>query len=388
MKHLLFFIFIFSFYSCDLFGQSTFHTYKNESNVISKSKIALELWEYYSRYHLDSLNVIGLDILENQKSAIDPFSKAVAYRLLGCYDVRYGEINKGLKLLESSKSIFLNLGDEKLISEAYNEIGIAYLLLGDHETSRLHFESSLSHGRNSIVKEMAYMAEINLAKCELKAGNIVLSKMLAEHYIRQATDNSKYESVANAYSFLGQIALDKNQIKRAKLCFSKQLEYSILCDAPFIKTRALNNQGILAFLSLDHENSIKIFLEVLEQRKWQGFQFYTCEAYMNIANFYFEKADMVKGALYIDSCIVLAERHNLLLTQIEALELNLEYEKTTELRQKLTELKQKRKQVINRNNNRRKSLNVKKNKAESSRIYFLLSLLIITALIWWIYTKD
>ena len=144
----------------------------------------------------------------------------------------------------------------------------------------------------------------------------------------------------------------------------------------------------MAFLSLDHENSIKIFLEVLEQRKWQGFQFYTCEAYMNIANFYFEKADMVKGALYIDSCIVLAERHNLLLTQIEALELNLEYEKTTELRQKLTQLKQKRKQVINRNNNRRKSLNVKKNKAESSRIYFLLSLLIIPALIWWIYTKD
>ena len=38
---------------------------------------------------------------ENQQSSIDPFSKAVAYRLLGCYDVRYGEINKGLKFLLS-----------------------------------------------------------------------------------------------------------------------------------------------------------------------------------------------------------------------------------------------------------------------------------------------
>lgn len=386
MKHFLFFIFIFNFYYFDVFGQSVIHNYKIETNVTSKSKIALDLWEYYSRYHLDSLNIIGLDLLEDQQAS-DPFIKAVAYRLLGCYDVRYGEINKGLKLLESSKSIFLNLGDEKLISEAYNEIGIAYLLLGDLETARLNFESSLSHGRNSATKEMAYMAEINLAKCELKAGNIVLSQMLAEHYIRQATEDHKYESVSNAYSFLGQIALDKNQIKRAEFCFSKQLENSILCDAPFIKTRALNNQGILAFISLDHEKSIKIFFEVLEQRKLQGFQFYTCEAYMNIANFYFETADMVKASQYIDSCISLAERHNLLLTQIEALELNLAYEKTSELKQKLAILIQKRKQVINRNNNRRKSLNAKKNKAENSRIYILLSLLIIPMLIW-LYFKD
>ncbi|MDG2152521.1 MAG: hypothetical protein P8K10_01145 [Crocinitomicaceae bacterium] len=388
MKHFLFFIFIFHLFYCDLFGQSAIQAYKKEANVILKSKIALELWGYYSRYHLDSLNILGLDLLENQQNTIDPFSKAVAYRLLGCYDVRSDEINKGLKLLESSKSIFLNLGDEKLISEAYNEIGIAYLLLGDHETSRLYFESSLSHGRNSEIKEMTYMAEINLAKNELKAGNIALSQMLAEHYIRQAEDDHKHESVANAYSFLGQIAMDKNQMKRAKFCFSKQLENALLCDAPFIKTRAVNNQAIMAYMSLEYEKSIRLFLEVLEERKKQGFHFYTCEAYMNVANFYFEITDMINGSVYIDSCFVLAERHNLLSTQIEALELNLEYEETSELKKRLAILKQKRQQVIHQNNNTRKSLTVKKNKTESSRIYILLSLLIIPALIWWLYTKD
>ena len=109
---------------------------------------------------------------------------------------------------------------------------------------------------------------------------------------------------------------------------------------------------------------------------------------MNIANFYFETANMVKGSQYIDSCIFLAERHNLLLTQIEALELNIEYEKTSELRQKLAVLKQKRKQTIDRNNNRRKSFNAKKNKTESSTHYIMLSLLIIPILLWWLYTKD
>ncbi|MBT5438431.1 MAG: tetratricopeptide repeat protein [Flavobacteriales bacterium] len=388
MKHFLFFIFIFTLYNCDLYGQSVIQSYKKETNVISKSKIALELWEYYSRYHLDSLNSIGLDLLESQQKPIDPFCKAVAYRLLGCYDVRYGEINKGLKLLESSKSIFLNLGDEKLISEAYNEIGIAYLLLGDHETARLHFEHSLSHGRNSEIKAMSYMAEINLAKTELKAGKIALSQMLTEHYIRQAIDDQKHESVANAYSFLGQIAIDKNQMKRAEYCFTKQLESSMLCDAPFIKTRAINNQAILAFIRSEYEKSIHLFLEVLEQRKLQGFQLYTCEAFMNVANFYFERADMINGALYIDSCLVLAEQHHLLLAQIEAIELSIEFDETPKLKNKLTLLRQKRKQLIDQNNNKRKSLTVKKNKAENSTHYIMLSLLIIPILLWWLYTKD
>ena len=177
-------------------------------------------------------------------------------------------------------------------------------------------------------------------------------------------------------------------MKRAKFCFSKQLENAILCDAPFIKTRAVNNQAIMAYMSLEYEKSIRLFLEVLEERKKQGFHFYTCEAYMNVANFYFEITDMINGSVYIDSCFVLAERHNLLSTQIEALELNLEYEETSELKKRLAILKQKRQQVIHQNNNTRKSLTVKKNKTESSRIYILLSLLIIPALIWWLYTKD
>ncbi len=132
----------------------------------------MDLWEYYSRFHIDSLHVIGVDLLKKQNENTDAFTKAVANRLLGCYDVRYGKIKTGLELLEISKSIFLNLGDEKLISEAYNEIGIAYLLLGDNETAKLCFQNSLKHGRKSAIIGMSYMAEINLAKSQLNSGDI------------------------------------------------------------------------------------------------------------------------------------------------------------------------------------------------------------------------
>ena len=221
--------------------------------------MALELWSYYLRFHLDSLSVLGLDLLKENQTRPHPFGQAVCNRILGCYDVRSGSIKNGLHLLNASKATFLHIGDEKLISEAYNEIGIAYLLMGDHESAEMHFQNSLSHGRKSNLPNMSYMAEINLAKSALISGNLLSAKMLAEHYISMALANKKYESVANAYSFLGQIALDEEQIKRAQNCFEKQLEYALLTHSPFIRSRALNNQAIVNFMNGDYDTSLRLF---------------------------------------------------------------------------------------------------------------------------------
>lgn len=388
MKRTLYCFFAYTFFYSFLFGQSKIHSYNKETKVILKSKIALELWQYYSRFHIDSLNIIGLDLLKKHRENLDPFSKAVSYRLLGCYDVRYGEIKRGLKLLDASKSIFLNLGDEKLISEAYNEIGIAYLLLGDYKTASIAFQSALKHGRNSTIIGMSYMAEINLAKSQLKAGEIISAQMYAEHYIRQALVDEKYESVANAYSFLGQIALDKNQEKRARYCFKKQFNYAKICDAPFTATRAINNEAILAFMSSNYDESLVLFQKVLNQRKSQGFHFYTCEAYMNIANYHLQTGDSIKGSLYIDSCITLGEKHNLLLNQIEALELILEYKESVELRNKLAFLISKRNEQFNQNLHKRKSLLFDDKKSENRNNYLIISLILFTGIMTWLYVRD
>ena len=385
MNRIIFLFLVFNLSVSQLQGQSQFTSYTQESNIITQSKLALGLWEYYSRYHIDSLNIIGLDLLKKHRETQDPFAKAVSYRLLGCYDVRTGSIERGLQLLNSSKSIFLNIGDEKLISEAYNEIGIAHLLLGDCQTARTHFENSLIHGRESGRTGMSYMAEINLAKSELKAGELISAKMLAEHYIRLAMEDEKNESIANAYSFLGQIALDENQFKRAEFCFNKQLEFAQLTQAPFIKSRALNNEAILHFMSAQYDKSLHLFQKVLEQRKIQNFHFYTCEAYMNIANFYYETSDTVNGSLYIDSCMVLAQQHHLLLNQIEALELMIEYQETPDLKRKIGLLYQQKQKLINDDLDKRKKLPFKE---ENQNIYLVITLLMIPIMIWWLYSKD
>ena len=389
MKRIFICLFLCTIFFFSLHSQSTYSQYKKEKGIILKSKIALELCSHYLRFHLDSLSVLGLDLLKENKIRPHSFSQGVCNRILGCYDVRSGSMKNGLRLLHASKSTFLNSGDEKLISEAYNEIGIAYLIMGDHSSAEMYFQTSLSHGIKSNHKSMAYMAEINLAKSALISGDLLKAKMLTEHYIRQALEDEKHESVANAYSFLGQIALDENQITRAKNCFKKQLDYATWSHSPFIKSRALNNQAIVYFMNNEFEKALHLFQSTLKQRKQQGFHFYTCESYMNLANFYFEKDDMSNGQLYIDSCIYLAENKNMLLSQIEALELLLEHDTKKEIKDKLNILKQKRKKLIKDNKIERRLYDSrKKTNTENRNNYIYIICFVLLGILWWLYPKD
>ena len=388
MKPFLFSILVFNFICLSCNCQSHVESYYKEKNDVLKSKLALGLWEYYSRYHIDSLNIIGLDLLTKSTQSNDPFVKAVSFRLLGCYDVRSGSIENGLRLLNSSKSIFLNLGDEKLVSEAYNEIGIAHLQLGDYQTARSFFGHSLTHGNKSGISEMKYMAEINLAKSDLQAGRLRSAKMIAEHYIRLALEEGKFESVANAYSFLGQIALDEDQLKRAKFCFNKQLEYSKLTNAPLIKTRALNNQAILSFISSNFDKSLSLFREVLKERKKQMFHAYTCESYMNIGNFFHERLDSIRGNQYLDSCIFLAQKHKLLSNEIEALEIKIEFQRNPEHAKQLNELYKKQQDMIISNLSIRENFMKNNKKEDNQYLYLLLILILLPFAVWLIYRKP
>lgn len=391
MKYIPLVVFIFFSgiqYSC---AQSDISAYYEEKSIIKKSKIALELWEYYSRYSVDSLNVIGFDLLLLNSKQQVPFVEAVAKRLLGCYDIRSGSLKNGVKLLNRSKALFLNIGDYHLLSEACNELGIAYLLMGDVNTAKNYFKNSLSFGKKSSHSTLSYMAEINLAKCLVQEGDLIYSKRLTEHYIRFAEKDKKYESVANGYSLLGQIALDESKFKRAEMCFNTQLQFAHKTNAPLITTRAVSNQAILSFMSGQYEKSLTLFKKVLLARKVQGFHAYTCEAYMNLANFYYQRELSDVGNDYIDSCYHLAHEHALLSHKIEALELQKEYVNSDHLTAQISSLHDEQQKLIHKNQEQRKSLNKKivtdsTDKSETSYLYLLLAC--VPFVLWVIYRKS
>ncbi len=370
-------------------AQSKISTYQKEPSLLKKSVIALDLWEYYSRYSIDSLYIIGFELLQKNSKENNPFVEAVAKRMLGCFEVRNKSIVDGLKLLHSSKSIFLNNGDNRLIAEAYNELGIAYFLMGEMASAKENFKISLEYGEKSSRPTLAYMAEINLAKCILQEGDLLYSKRLIEHYVRCAERDEKYEAVANAYSLLGQIALDEEKVKRASWCFNKQLESAIKTNAPFIVTRAHSNQAILLFMDKNYTQSLNMFKEVLEKRKEQGFHSYTCEAYMNLASFHYERGNVPLGNRYIDSSYTLAQEHGLLQTRIESLELKQDYVNSDRLEKRISKLQHEQDQLISERKRQRNELRkkVKKEAKEGEKTTYAFLLLICVPIILWVIYK-
>ena len=73
-------------------SQSAFNfaQFAEENNPKNKATIALELLKYYNRYHLDSLNILGIDLKKSNHLINDNYVKATYQRVFGMFDVRKG----------------------------------------------------------------------------------------------------------------------------------------------------------------------------------------------------------------------------------------------------------------------------------------------------------
>lgn len=302
-----------------LCASDEFQDFKREKDIHSKSQKALVLWERFVSNSIDSLNILGIELLRSTKQNESDFGVAIANRILGCYDVRTGKIDRGIRLLTKSKNYFVSSNDNELICEGMNELGIAYFLNGDLETAKSFFQSSLKFGRESPVETNRFLAQINLAKVYAEQGKISEAKFLIRDYIQQASKLKKWESVSNGYSLLGDLALEKNQIRTAKINFEKQINSAKKANSEIYITRAINNQAILAYYEGNSSKSLALFQEVLRRRKVEKFVFNIYDAYFNLARFHYP--DKLNVALkYVDSCYQIAKENKLLNQELEVYE--------------------------------------------------------------------
>lgn len=302
-----------------LFASTEFKNFKSDSDFHSKSRKALVLWEQYISNSIDSLSILGTEILSDSYKHKSDFGIAVANRILGCYDARIGKINRGIRLLTASKNYFVSKNDNELICESMNELGIAYFLKGDYETAKSFFQSSLKFGKESPVETNRFLAQINLAKVYAEQGKSSEAKFLIHEYIKLAIEIEKWESVCNAYSLLGDLALNANQIRTAKNYFEKQIGFAKKAKSSVYITRAINNQAILAYYEGDSEKALQLFQLVLNRRKKEKFAFNLYDAYFNLASYYY--GDNLELALkYVDSCFHVAKENKLLKQELEVYE--------------------------------------------------------------------
>lgn len=334
-------------------ANTNFRAFTKEMNPTRKANIALELHKYYNRFNVDSLNVLGIDLKRSNALINDLFVKAVYERILGSFDVKKGFLSEGLRLLQSSRSILLNLGDHELICEAFNETGMCHLLMNDFQQAKEDFNTSIKFGLTSETKTFSYLAMINLAQCYRLNGSLSRAKSYAKSYIQSALRDKKFESVANGYSLLGQIALDEEKTNSAISFFNKQNEFAKKCNAPLISLRAKNNMAIAYFYAGKTEEALNVFNKVLEARKKQGITAYLCDAYLNMGGIYIETRNIEKGIQYLDSSITLSKRHGLITNHIEALEMKSGFDTSMLLVKEIERLKIKQKKIINKERNNR-----------------------------------
>ena len=360
-----------------LFASTDFIDFKRDSDIHSKSQKALVLWERYVSNSIDSLNILGIELLRSAKKKESNFGLAVANRILGCYDVRSGRIDRGIGLLTRSKNYFVSTNDNELICEAMNELGIAYFLNGDLETAKSFFQSSLKFGKESPVETNRFLAQINLAKVYAEQEKISEAKFVIKDYIQQASELKKWESVSNAYSLLGDMSLSTNHIRTARICFEKQIKFAQKAKSEIYVTRAINNQAILAYYEGNSTESLSLFLDVLKRRKVEKFVFNIYDSYFNLARFYYpSKLDV--SLKYVDSCYQITKENNLLKQELEVYEWRYQHFKDEKNKKLIDSVKIRIAHIEKQNENVRVELELKKNNSKkdlttsNNLIYFII----------------
>lgn len=313
-------VFLFLGITCNLFSifaqqTTSFRSFKNTVSIELKTRKALELWEYYLRNDVDSLQLVASELAKSKNRT--SFSHAVSKRIFGCFQVRKGKILEGISLLKESKIYFLSIGDMQLLCEELNELGIAYYLQGDLETAAFYFKSSLTTGVQSPKETDAFLAEVNLAKVYIAKKDFKQASAILHHYIFNAKELKKWESVANGYAVLADINLNLEKYEQAKVFCKKQLFFANKGKALNLKINALNNQALIFYFEGENQKSLELFYELLSIRKRQNLPAKIYDAYYNLSSFYVEE-NPVLADLFMDSCVAVATTGNNLQLELEA----------------------------------------------------------------------
>ncbi len=344
---LVFFIFISASLQFN-FAQKTssFKAFNSTNSIDEKTRRALELWEYYLRNDVDSLQILATELAKTKDR--NAFSLAVSKRIFGCYQVRKGQINGGINLLKESKNYFLSIGDMQLLCEELNELGIAYYLQGDLETAAFYFKSSLTTGAQSPKETDVILAEVNLAKVFIAKKDFKQATAILNHYVFTAKEFKKWEAVANAYSVLADVQLNLGNYSKAKIYCEKQLRFAKKGNALNLKINALNNQALIFFFEGKPTEALSLFKQILSIRKKQDIPSKIYDAYYNLASFYVDvNPDLANQ--YIDSCQIVAKIGGYLQLELEALKFKRDELKELNLSKEITAL-EKAIQTLNQEN--------------------------------------
>lgn len=286
-------------------AQLSYSEFHAESDPSRKAASGLELWNYYLRNDLDSLKILGVELLLFAAEEGHPFCKAVGHHVLGSYLIRRGEIKKGLYHLNEAKNYYTRREDYDQLTIAYNEMGNARYLEGKYHEAIKMYLSSLKYGGLAPDLTSAFSAKIGLGKAYIASGDTVVGLKTIHEYKDQVLNFRKFESAADAYAYLGEVEMDRNTTLSQEY-FKKSVIYSVKSKSLAHLSHAYNNTAILFFNLGATDSSVHYFQKALDIRLKMDHKKAVVESYYNFGFLYKELGELKKALGYFEKSAELA----------------------------------------------------------------------------------
>lgn len=304
----------------DLKASATYIDFHQSDEITEKANIALDLWNYYLSNNIDSLKVIGAELLHDANEAQNEYAIAVAYRILGEHEIWNGRHELGKSYVQRAANNFLSDGNFLLYSECLVTIGNSFFLQGDLGDAERSYKYALDAGRESGDQTAWFAAELNLGKVYVAKGDTSKALEVVTHFKNEALRINKFEAVSNAYGFLSDLMTSPDKLALKDEYLRKSILYAKKNGGVNQLSHAMNNLAIQYYYKGEMDSAEVYFKESLKIRLSSLNQRLISESYFNLANFYHDISVKDSAYSYAIRSMITAEEYGLNTDLLDALE--------------------------------------------------------------------
>jgi len=315
-KYLLCAINIFSFSS---FSQE-FEDFRSTNKLDKKITIAEALAYHYVKDNLDSLLLLGHELLKHSNHNKNELGVFSAKRIIGTYKIRTSQIEDGLNLLRSSKNYFLANGNFTSATEVCNEIGNGYQYSGKIDEAIKWYQESIKYGKIAPDENIKNIALINLAQAFILKSDFEKAESAALQYCEWVLSTQAIDATSNAYAVLGNIELKTNNFDEAITYFQYSANFAHKSGSKTQLAHAYTNLGISSFYTGEKEKSVYYFIQALDLNKSIQNVKSICDSYLNLGGVYFELSENENANKFYYEGLDVARNAKIYSSQIELLE--------------------------------------------------------------------
>ena len=298
----------------------SYSEFKNEKDSARRIEMGIESWNHYLRNNLDSLKLLGSEIVHRDSAILYP----IGIRNLGSYYSRTNDIPHGIELLLEAREIFSGLNMQILLSETENELGNAYFLLGNYNLSSRYYFASIVHGSVTSDVTASYNGMIGFGKTLAAIGDTSKGVLFVQEYLERCLRDEKFESASDACGYLGMIAGLNGKIELMSAYYRRSGIYAGRSDSKTHEANANTNRAIDFFTQEKVDSSLMLFRSALKLRQEVGATRPIVESFYNLAVLNIETGNLVDAKIYAKKGEELSEAGGIRSWQLDCLILLLE----------------------------------------------------------------